>query len=109
MKRITVALTGDSGEKLEQLLAQTGMNTNRLMNTLISNAVVSDVVKSDREPVSAVAASVDFERVSAMLAQLTPAELTEFARQFVRVDAPQVDRLLDALIDSFEMAPRGNR
>lgn len=72
MKRITVALTGDSGEKLEQLLAQTGMNTNRLMNALISNAVVSDVVKREREPVSAVAASVDFERVSAKSFDMRP-------------------------------------
>lgn len=105
MKQISVVLTDESEQRLASLLDETGLNTNRLVNVLIYNAVVSDVVK--QEPVAVVGAPVDFERVSATLAQLTPAELTEFARQFVRVDAPQVDRLLDALIDSFEMAPRG--
>lgn len=43
---------------------------------------------------------------SATISLLTPDELTEFARQLVAADAPQADRLIDALIDAFEIQPR---
>jgi len=52
MKRVTVALTSENQERITQLIEQTGLNPNRLLNTLISNAVVIDVVR--REPVSLV-------------------------------------------------------
>ena len=105
MKRISVVLTDDSEERLAELLGQTALSTNRLVNVLICNAVVSDVVK--REPVASVGEPVNLSRVSAMLAQMTPAELTEFARQFVQADERQGDRLLDALSSSFEIVERG--
>ena len=52
MKRVTVALTSENQERITQLIEQTGLNPNRLLNTLISNALVIDVVR--REPVSLV-------------------------------------------------------
>lgn len=50
MKRITIVLTAENEERWSVLLKQTGLNPNRLLNTLISNAVIADVVK--REPVA---------------------------------------------------------
>ena len=52
MKRVTVALTSENQERITQLIEQTGLNPNRLLNTLISNALVIDVVR--REPVALV-------------------------------------------------------
>jgi len=55
MRRITIVLTGNNEETLNRLLEQTGLNVNRLLNTLISNAVVADVVR--REPVAVIPGS----------------------------------------------------
>ena len=52
MKRVTIVLTADNQERLTKLVEQTGLNPNRLLNTLISNALVIDVVR--REPVALV-------------------------------------------------------
>lgn len=50
MRRISVILTDDNDIRFAWLLAETGMNPNRLINTLITNAVVADVER--REPVA---------------------------------------------------------
>lgn len=52
MKRVTIVLTADNQERITKLVEQTGLNPNRLLNTLISNALVIDVVR--REPVALV-------------------------------------------------------
>lgn len=52
MKRLTIVLTLETEEALTRLLKQTGLNPNRLLNTLIRNAVIADVVR--QEPVTQV-------------------------------------------------------
>lgn len=46
-KRVTVLLTGDNETILNRLIEQTGYNTNRLLNALISNARVADVTRRE--------------------------------------------------------------